>query len=336
MKKVLVTGCAGFIGFHYSVYLLKKNYKVLGIDNLNNYYDVNLKKNRLKVLKKYKNFYFFKIDLTKKNPVKNFFKKNSLNYIVHLAAQAGVRYSLINPYSYIENNVIAYLNILECLKYKKKNIKIIYASSSSVYGKENGSLNEYKDTNKPIQIYAVSKKTNELMSEAYKSLFNMKFVGIRFFTVYGPWGRPDMALFLFTKAILNSEPIKVFNHGKMTRDFTYIDDIVESIMRLIKKPPSIDKYFDTSNPKTDRSWAPHRIFNIGNSNPNSLSEYINAIENSLNMKAKKEFLPMQPGDVASTFSDCTSLESFINYKPNTPIKKGVREFIKWYKTFYEY
>ena len=240
-----------------------------------------------------------------------------------------------NPSAYIQSNIVGFSNIVECCRnYHIKHF--IYASSSSVYGGNTKMpFSESMCVDHPVSLYAATKRSNELIAHSYSHLYSIPSTGLRFFTVYGPWGRPDMALFLFTKSILNSEPIKVFNYGKMTRDFTYIDDIVESIMRLIKKPPSTDKYFDTSNPKTDRSWAPHRIFNIGNSNPNSLTDYINAIEDTLNIKAKKEFLPMQPGDVASTFSDCTSLESYINYKPNTQISKGVREFIKWYKTFYE-
>ena len=317
MKKVLVTGCAGFIGFHYSVYLLRKNYKVLGIDNLNNYYDVNLKKNRLKILKKYKNFHFFKIDLTKKYPVENFFKKNSLNYIVHLAAQAGVRYSLINPYSYMENNVIAYLNILECLKNKKKNIKIIYASSSSVYGKGNGLLNEYNDTNKPIQLYAVSKKTNELMSEAYKSLFNMNFVGIRFFTVYGPWGRPDMALYKFTKNIINNKYISVFNKGEHTRNFTYIDDAVKILYLIMKKKINTG----------------HEIFNIASPYNYTLKNYIFYIEQSLNKKSKKKLFNLQKGDIPFIKANIRKTIKFTKFNSFTKISEGIPKFISWYKKY---
>ena len=338
--KIIITGSAGFIGYHLSKKLLEKNISVVGIDNINSYYDTRLKEARLQqlkniTLKKGVKFDFFKEDINNESQLDDIFKKTEPEIVINLAAQAGVRYSMENPSAYIQSNIVGFSNIVECCRnYHIKHF--IYASSSSVYGGNTKMpFSESMCVDHPVSLYAATKRSNELIAHSYSHLYSIPSTGLRFFTVYGPWGRPDMALFLFTKAILNSEPIKVFNHGKMTRDFTYIDDIVESIMRLIKKPPSTDKYFDTSNPKTDRSWAPHRIFNIGNSNPNSLTDYINAIENSLNMKAKKEFLPMQPGDVASTFSDCTSLESFINYKPNTPINKGVREFIKWYKTFYE-
>lgn len=338
--KIIITGSAGFIGYHLSKKLLEKNISVVGIDNINSYYDTKLKEARLQqlkniTLKKGVKFDFFKENINNKSSIDEIFKKTDPEIVINLAAQAGVRYSMENPSAYIQSNIVGFSNIVECCR--NHHIKhFIYASSSSVYGGNTKMpFSESMCVDHPVSLYAATKRSNELIAHSYSHLYSIPSTGLRFFTVYGPWGRPDMALFLFTKAILNSEPIKVFNHGKMTRDFTYIDDIVESIMRLIKKPPITDKYFDTSNPKTDRSWAPHRIFNIGNSNPNSLTDYINAIEDTLNMKAKKEFLPMQPGDVASTFSDCTSLESFINYKPNTPISKGVREFIKWYKTFYE-
>ena len=285
-------------------------------------------------LKKDVNFEFFKENINNKSAVDNIFEKTDPEIVINLAAQAGVRYSMENPSAYIQTNLVGFSNIIECCRnYPVKHF--IYASSSSVYGGNTKMpFSESMCVDHPVSLYAATKRSNELIAHSYSHLYSIPSTGLRFFTVYGPWGRPDMALFLFTKAILESNPIKVFNHGKMTRDFTYIDDIVESIVRLIKKPPSPDKHFDTSNPSTDRSWAPHRIFNIGNSNPNSLTDYINAIEEALNIKAKKEFLPMQPGDVPATYSDCTKLEKLIEYKPNTSIKDGIRAFISWYREYY--
>ena len=279
-------------------------------------------------------FNFFKENIINKAEIDIIFKEIEPEIVINLAAQAGVRYSMENPSAYIETNLVGFSNILEsCRNHPVKHL--IYASSSSVYGgNTNMPFSESMCVDHPVSLYAATKRSNELLAHSYSHLYAIPSTGLRFFTVYGPWGRPDMALFLFTKAILNSEPIKVFNHGKMTRDFTYIDDIVESIMRIINKPPISDKSFDTSNPKTDTSWAPHRIFNIGNSNPSSLMDYINAIEDALCIKAKKEFLPMQPGDVPSTFSDCSSLESYINFKPNTSIKDGIMAFTSWYREFY--
>ena len=339
---VLVTGAAGFIGFHTCKRLIEDGVRVIGIDSLNDYYDLNLKEARLENLKskskskEYKNlFSFFKGDITENSFLKEIFEIYKPSKVINLAAQAGVRYSLINPDSYYNSNLIGFGNILKnCIKYKIEHF--VYASSSSVYGGNTKlPLSEKDPVDHPVSLYAATKRANELIAHSYSHLYNLPSTGLRFFTVYGPWGRPDMALFLFTKAILNGEPIKVFNHGEMKRDFTYIDDIIESIIRLIKKPPKPDKSFDTSNPRADISWAPHMIFNIGNSNPESLMDYISAIENSLGINAKKEFLPIQPGDVPSTYSDCSSLERYINYKPNTSIKEGVEEFINWYKKFYD-
>ena len=337
--RIIITGAAGFIGYHLSKRLLEENISVIGIDNMNSYYDVNLKEARLQnlkniVLKDDNDFSFIKADINNQSLINEIFEENKPEVVLNLAAQAGVRYSIENPSAYIQTNLVGFYNILEaCRKYPVK--QLIYASSSSVYGGNTKMpFSEKEGANHPVSLYASTKRSNELLAHSYSHLYSIPAIGLRFFTVYGPWGRPDMALFLFTKAILNGEPIKVFNHGKMKRDFTYIDDIIESIIRLIKKPPKPDKSFDKSNPRADISWAPHKILNIGNSNPESLTDYISAIEDSLGIAAKKMFLPMQPGDVASTYSDCSNLERYINYKPNTNIKDGVDRFVNWYKNFY--
>ena len=336
---ILVTGSAGFIGFHLTKKLLNEGFEVIGLDNLNSYYDVNLKNERLKELKKFSKdlpnkFQFFKEDITNKIFLDDLFKKFNFKKVVNLAAQAGVRYSLENPSSYISSNIVGFANILEsCRKYNIEHL--IYASSSSVYGgNKEMPFSENQNVDYPISLYAASKKSNELMAHTYSHLYKIPATGLRFFTVYGPWGRPDMALFLFTKSIINNTPIKVFNNGEMTRDFTYIDDIVESVYRVINKIPSPD--IDSDNRSEVTSVAPYRIFNIGNSHPIKLMEFISEIENSLGIKAKKEFLEMQPGDVANTFADTSALEKWINFKPNTSVKDGITEFIKWYKKFFHY
>ena len=337
--RIVITGAAGFIGFHLSKRMLKENISLIGIDNINDYYDISLKEARLKELQKITikqnaNFKFYKENINDKSKIEEIFKKYNPEIVINLAAQAGVRYSMENPSAYIQTNLVGFSNILELSRnYPVKHL--IYASSSSVYGGNTKMpFSEIQNVDHPVSLYAATKRSNELLAHSYSHIYSIPATGLRFFTVYGPWGRPDMALFLFTKSILEGEPIKVFNHGEMTRDFTYIDDIVESIMRLLKKPPTQDKSLDTSNPNPATSWAPHRIFNIGNSNPESLKDYIKEIENNLGIKAKKELLPIQPGDVPATFSDCTRLESFINYKPNTSIEEGIRKFITWYKEFY--
>lgn len=318
--KILVTGCAGFIGFHLSSKLAKKH-EVFGIDNLNEYYDKNLKISRLKLLKKLKNFHFNNIDIRNKKKLNNFYKKNDFKYIVHLAAQAGVRYSITHPDSYIDNNINGFLNILECCK--SNNIKhLIYASSSSVYGGNKIlPFSENHRTDNPISLYAATKKANELMANSYGSLFKIPSTGLRFFTVYGPWGRPDMALFIFTKKIINGKPIEVFNNGKMIRDFTYVDDVVESISRLIKKPPVKEV---------------SRILNVGNSKKVKLESYIKNIEINLGLKAKKIYKGMQDGDVPITHSDTSKIHELIGFKPNTDVKEGVKLFVQWYKKYYEH
>ena len=334
---ILVTGAAGFIGFHLSNKLLKRKEKVIGIDNLNDYYDPKLKADRLENIfsnDKEKNFKFYKINLEDTKGLRNIFKSNAINYVVNLAAQAGVRYSLENPKAYINSNILGFSNILELCKEFKIN-HLVYASSSSVYGGNTRMpFSESHGANHPVSLYAASKRSNELMAHAYSHLFKMPSTGLRFFTVYGPWGRPDMALFIFTKSILENKEIEVFNNGKMQRDFTFVDDIVEAIIRLIRKPPQENKFFDKNKCDPATSWSAHKIFNIGNSNPTMLEDYISAIEDSLNLKAKKKYMPMQLGDVKSTYADTSKLENWINYKPQTSINDGVSKFIQWYKKYY--
>ena len=338
---VLITGAAGFIGFHLSKRLIEDSIPVIGFDNLNPYYDPKLKRARLNHLKELtkQNKYLFKFvngDLIDQQVVKDTFKKYQPKKVVNLATQAGVRYSIENPSAYIQTNIVGFGNILEGCR--ENNIEhLIYASSSSVYGgNESMPYSEKDSVDHPISLYAASKKSNELMAHTYSHLYKIPTTGLRFFTVYGPWGRPDMALFIFTKSILNNEPIKVFNNGHMIRDFTYIDDIVESLKRILNKTAIPDNCFDQRNPNPSTSWAPYKVFNIGNSTPTPLLDYINAIEHELGLNAKKLLVPMQLGDVPATESDSTELESWINFKPNTSIKYGVKKFIKWYKDFYGY
>ena len=339
MNPILVTGAAGFIGFHLSKKLIENGFDVIGVDNINEYYDLNLKYSRINLLKdisKVKGIKFIleKTNLEDTNNIKNIFKKYNPDIVYNLAAQAGVRYSITNPSSYIQSNIVGFSNILEaCRELEVENL--IYASSSSVYGgNKKLPFNEVDSVDHPVSLYAVTKKSNELMAHSYSHLYNLPSIGLRFFTVYGPWGRPDMALFLFTKKILNDEPINVFNNGDMIRDFTYIDDIVESLFRLKDKPAVPNKSFNYMDPDPSSSWSPHRIFNIGNSSPIKLMDYINEIEISLGKIAKKNYLPMQSGDVKATSADTYKLEKWINFKPNTSIKEGVNKFIEWYKDFY--
>ena len=332
--KVLITGCAGFIGFHVSKVFLEKNYIVYGIDSLNNYYDINLKKDRLKFLtKNFKNFNFFKTDLSNKDKLEKIFKKNSFSKVINLAAQAGVRYSLINPDEYVKSNLVGFFNIIELSK--RNNVRhFVYASTSSVYGmNKKQPLSEKDSVDHPIQFYAATKRSNELIAHSYSHLFNLPTTGLRFFTVYGPWGRPDMALFLFTKNILQNKPIKIFNYGKHERDFTYIDDIAKSVYLVSKKTPykknkMKKKYF------TYESSSPFRVLNIGNNKPIKLMKYIKQIELNLKKKAKKKFLPLQKGDIKKTLSDSSLLEKIIKFKPNTSIEHGVSQFVNWYCKYY--
>jgi len=335
---ILVTGSAGFIGFHLCKKLIKNGEKVIGFDNMNNYYDKNLKKSRLSELRKIANkdqFLFVCANLEDNLVLENIFKENKPKYVVNLAAQAGVRYSIINPSAYVQSNIVGFNNILE--QCRNNDVEhLVYASSSSVYGgNELMPFSEMHSVDHPVSFYAASKKSNELMAHTYSHLYELPTTGLRFFTVYGPWGRPDMALFLFTEAIINERPIKVFNNGEMIRDFTYIDDIIEGVFRVIFKTATSNVNFNKSNPNSSNSWAPYRIFNIGNSKPVNLSIYIDIIEKNLGKKAIKEFLPMQLGDVKATSADTTLLQDWIGFKPKTSIDYGVNKFINWYKMYYE-
>ncbi|MDC3141163.1 NAD-dependent epimerase/dehydratase family protein [Alphaproteobacteria bacterium] len=330
--KILVTGAAGFIGMHVVIKLIKQGYDVAGIDSLNDYYDVNLKKARIANISEHlKNFKFYHFDISKKKSIEENFKKNQYGLVIHLAAQAGVRYSIENPYAYLDSNITGFLNILESCRLYDIN-KLIYASSSSVYGRSKGTPSkETEKTDFPLALYGATKKSNELMAYTYSNLYDISSVGLRFFTVYGPWGRPDMALFLFTKAILEGKSIKIFNNGEMVRDFTYIDDVVESIYRLVRKFEN--KAQDNKiNSELNNNY---KIFNVGNSKPTGLLEYIEAIEKSLGKKASKQFLPLQMGDTKATSSNSSKLFQHINFKPNTSIKEGVKNFVNWYKDFYK-
>jgi len=335
MRKVLVTGAAGFIGFHLAKRLLEEGDEVIGIDNLSTYYDVNLKKARLSILKKYSNFKFIKIDIADREKTAELFNQEDFEIVVHLAAQAGVRYSLINPYAYIDSNIVGFLNILEGCRHKK--IKhLIFASSSSVYGANTlMPFSVHHNVDHPISLYAATKKANELMAHVYASLYKIPCTGLRFFTVYGPWGRPDMALFIFTKAILEDKPIDVFNYGKMKRDFTYIDDIIEGVVRIIDKIPKPNPNWSGEKPDPSSSFAPYKLYNIGNNNPVELLRLIEILEECLGKKAKKNFLPLQPGDVPATYADIDDIEKDVGFKPKTPIEKGIRKFVEWYKEYYK-
>ena len=334
---ILVTGAGGFIGFHLCKRLIGEGQEVIGIDNINNYYDVKLKNKRIEILKNSsKNFFIFLMKILK---IRRIFFEYSINIIqlrlLILPPQAGVRYSIENPDAYIQANLVGFLNIIECCR-KFKVDHFVYASSSSVYGgNEKMPFSEVHNVDHPVSLYAATKKSNELIAHSYSHLYSIPSTGLRFFTVYGPWGRPDMALFLFTKAIIEDNPIEVFNQGNMIRDFTYIDDIIESLFRVLNKPPKSDPLFNKANPNPSISWAPHRIFNIGNSEPTPLMEFIEAIESSLGKKAKKIFLPMQPGDVKATSADTKLLEQLIDFKPHTSVEVGIKNFVDWYRDFYE-
>lgn len=335
MKTVLVTGAAGFIGYHLAKRLLDENYHVVGYDNLNNYYDVKIKINRLEILKRYDRFDFIEGDIQDYTKLITLFEQNNINKVVNLAAQAGVRYSLENPKAYIDSNISGFLNILELCR-EKQIEHLIYASSSSVYGGNTKIPFSVTDNvDHPVSLYAATKKSNELMAHTYSHLFNIPTTGLRFFTVYGPWGRPDMALFKFTKNILEDKPIKVFNNGNMVRDFTYVDDIVEEIYRLIDIVPQADKRYDSNNPNPAISNAPYRIYNIGNSNPVKLEDFIRTIENRLGKKAIKEYLPLQDGDVPKTYAYVDDLIDVTGFKPQTSIKDGIEKFIDWYIKYYK-
>lgn len=330
IEKILVTGNAGFIGFHLSKKLLEKGYKIIGLDNVNDYYDVGIKKDRLKILKNSKNFIFFKVNLSSEKKIDEIFKKHKPKYVVNLAAQAGVRYSFTNPEAYIESNLQGFFNILNSCKNNKVK-HFIYASSSSVYGlNKDFPFSENQNVDHPVSLYAATKKSNELIAHSYSHLFNLPTTGLRFFTVYGPWGRPDMSLFLFVDRIMKNKKIKVFGNGRMLRDFTYIDDIVESIIKLIKLPPKKSKNISPSS-----SIAPWKVFNIGNNSPVTLKEYIQIIEKKIGKKAEKVYLPMQPGDVRATAADTNLLHKYIGFKPSTKLEDGIESFVEWYKEYYK-
>ncbi len=332
--KILVTGAAGFIGFHISKYLCERGDEVIGIDNLNNYYDVSLKKARLELLKPYSNFSFLKIDIAERSAIGSLFEQHSFERVIHLAAQAGVRYSIENPFAYAESNLTGFLNILEGCRHNKVG-HLVYASSSSVYGaNEKTPFSESDNVDHPVSLYAASKKANEAMAHSYSHLYNLPTTGLRFFTVYGPWGRPDMSPILFAKAIIEDKPIKVFNYGKHRRDFTYIDDIVQGIVQTLDRVAMPNLQWSRQNPDPASSNAPWRIYNIGNNHPVELLHYIECIEKALGKTAKKELLPLQPGDVEHTYADVSALSRDIEYLPNTSIKVGVDNFISWFKSYY--
>lgn len=333
MAKVLVTGSAGFIGFHLCGRLLKDGFEVVGADSLNEYYDVDLKKSRTALLT-HPNFSFHKIDIADRKLTEELFSSHSFNCVINLAAQAGVRYSIDHPHTYIESNVMGFLNILEGCRHHQVN-HLVYASSSSVYGgNKQQPFSIHHGVDHPLALYAATKRANELMAHSYSVLYKLPTTGLRFFSAYGPYGRPDMALFMFTKAILNGQPIKVYNNGLMKRDFTYIDDLVECVVRLISKIPAPDKNWDETKPDPATSFAPYKIYNIGNNSTVELLRYIEIIEQKLGKKAIKNFLPMQEGDVPEALADVSDLMKEINFKPATPIEFGVGKFIDWYLDYY--
>lgn len=348
--KILITGTAGFIGFHLTNKLIKKGCEIIGLDIINDYYDVNLKYDRLRqagierveieynklvVSRTNLKYKFIQLRLEDRDALHQLFNQEKFDIVVNLAAQAGVRYSITNPYVYIDSNVNGFINILEGCRHN--NVKhLVYASTSSVYGlNESDSFSVHEGADHPMSLYAATKKSNELMAHVYSHLYGLPTTGLRFFTVYGPWGRPDMALFLFTKAILNDQPIDVFNNGNMVRDFTYVDDIVEGITKVLNEPAQSSNAWDAKRPDPATSSAPYKIYNIGNSSPVNLMDFIFAIENELGKKAKKNLMPMQAGDVAATCADVQDLVKDFDYKPNTLVKEGIKNFINWYKLYYK-
>ena len=333
-ENAVVTGAAGFIGFHLCQRLLSDGIRVTGIDNLNSYYDVRLKEARLGKILSEPNFKFVKLDLTDRTDMEKLFQQGQYDVVVNLAAQAGVRYSLENPHAYVDANLVGFVNILECCRHT--DVKhLVFASSSSVYGANTAMpFSVHHNVDHPVSLYAASKKANELMAHTYSHLYGMSCTGLRFFTVYGPWGRPDMALFLFTKAILENKPIQVFNHGKMQRDFTYIDDIIEGVVRVMERPAKPNPEWRGDNPDPGTSYAPYKVYNIGNNNPVELLEFIEVIETALGRKAHKEFLDIQPGDVPATYADVDDLIADVGFKPATPIAEGIGKFVDWYREYY--
>jgi UDP-glucuronate 4-epimerase len=333
-RKILVTGVAGFIGFALSKRLLEQGYEVVGLDNLNDYYDVDLKLSRLKQITMQENFKPVRLDIADRDGMARLFKEEKFDAVVNLAAQAGVRYSLINPHAYVDTNLVGFVNILEGCRHN--NIKhLVFASSSSVYGANTKMpFSVHHNVDHPVSLYAATKKANELMAHTYASLYKLPSTGLRFFTVYGPWGRPDMALFLFTKAILGGKPIDVFNYGKMQRDFTYIDDIVEGVVRVIDRIPGPNPEWSGDMPDPSTSYAPYKLYNIGNNNPVELMHFIEVLEDCLGKKAEKNLLPIQAGDVPATYADVDDLIKDVGFKPSTSIEEGIKKFVEWYKEYY--
>jgi UDP-glucuronate 4-epimerase len=333
--KILVTGAAGFIGMHVSQILLGRGDEVVGIDNLNDYYDPQIKRDRLARLTPHPQFRFTLMDVADRPAMDRLFAAERFDRVVHLAAQAGVRYSLVNPQAYIDSNVVGFTNVLEGCRHSKVQ-HLAYASSSSVYGGNTKMpFSEHDNIDHPVSMYAATKKANELMAHTYSHLFGLPTTGLRFFTVYGPWGRPDMALFLFTKAILENRTIDVFNHGQMIRDFTFVDDIAEGVVRVLDRAATPDPAFDASKPDPARSNAPYRVFNIGNSDPVKLMDFIEAIERAVGKVAAKNFMPLQDGDVPATFADVSELTAWTGFKPATPIGDGVGRFVRWYRDYFK-
>jgi UDP-glucuronate 4-epimerase len=332
--KILVTGAAGFIGSHLSLRLLARGDRVTGIDNLNDYYDVRLKESRLARLQAHEGFTFVRGDIADRTAMPALFEKGRFDCVVNLAAQAGVRYSLVNPHAYVDANITGFLNILEGCRHHGGHL--VFASSSSVYGGNTRlPFRETDSVGHPVSLYAASKRANELMAHSYSHLFGVPATGLRFFTVYGPWGRPDMALFLFTKGILAGEPINVFNEGRMVRDFTYVDDIVEGVVRVVDRPAAPDPGFSSDEPSEATSAAPWRVFNIGNNQRVELMRYVRAIEKALGREAKLNLMPMQAGDVEATEADTTALAAAVGFKPATPVEEGIRRFVEWYCDYYK-
>ncbi|MGD8523088.1 MAG: NAD-dependent epimerase [Desulfobacterales bacterium] len=334
-KRVLVTGAAGFIGFHLAKRLLQDGVEVIGIDNLNAYYDVGLKKARLKELGDQRDFRFVKMDLADQKELQRLFGEYRFDVVANLAAQAGVRYSLENPQAYVNSNLVGFVNILECCRHHQTD-HLVFASSSSVYGANTRMpFSVHHNVDHPVSLYAATKKANELMAHTYSHLYGLCCTGLRFFTVYGPWGRPDMALFLFTRAIMDDKPIQVFNHGKMQRDFTYIDDIIEGVVRVMGRLPAPNPNWNGDNPDPGSSYVPYKIYNIGNNNPVELNIFIQTIENALGRQARKEYLDLQPGDVVATYADVDDLMHDVGFKPQTPIETGIQLFVDWYQEYYK-
>jgi UDP-glucuronate 4-epimerase len=332
--KILVTGAAGFIGSTLGIRLLERGDEVVGIDNLNDYYDVNLKLARLQRLRDYKRFKFIKLEIADREGVENLFAKGKVQRVMHLAAQAGVRYSITNPHAYIDSNIVGFINILEGCRHNAIE-HLAYASSSSVYGANTKMpFSIHDNIDHPVSLYAASKKANELMAHTYSHLYHLPTTGLRFFTVYGPWGRPDMSLFMFTRNIIEGKPIDVFNYGNHRRDFTYVDDIVEGVIRVIDKPAQVNASWASENPDPGTSKAPYRIYNIGNNNPVNLLEFIETLEKCLGKEAIKNFLPLQAGDVPDTYADVSDLVNDLGYKPATLLENGIKNFVEWYKDFY--